>query len=124
MRRFLPARTRKAGHFPASDGKRRTDGGLFSLDGVHPTTVAYGILAQELINVMRLAGVEFRKPDGITVRPDPVRVDFRRLVRRDTLINRPPGNLAPDLHVLGWADEVLQLFRSSIRFDSSFRFDD
>ncbi|HSK27362.1 MAG TPA: hypothetical protein VK894_10685 [Jiangellales bacterium] len=26
----------------------RTDGGLFSLDGVHPTTIGYGILAQEM----------------------------------------------------------------------------
>ncbi len=48
-------------HFLASDGTRRIKGGLFSLDGVHPTTVGYGIVAQELINVMRRAGVEFRR---------------------------------------------------------------
>src|SRR5207342_648545 len=53
----------------------RTDGGLFSLDGVHPTTIGYGILAQEFIKVMRRAGVEFRRPDG-SVRSDPVTVDF------------------------------------------------
>jgi hypothetical protein len=33
------------------DGVRQK-GGLFSLDGVHPTTIAYGLLAQEFINIM------------------------------------------------------------------------
>src|SRR6478609_1423220 len=37
----------------------RTDGGLFSLDGVHPTTIGYGILAQEVIRVLQVAGVVF-----------------------------------------------------------------
>ncbi|MEB3958809.1 hypothetical protein OKJ48_00835 [Streptomyces kunmingensis] len=98
-------------HFLACDGGRRTDGGLFSLDGVHPTTVGYGIVAQELINVMRLAEVEFLRPDGHTPRQDPVLVDFDRLIRNDTLINRPPGNLDSSLRVLGWADEATDLFR-------------
>lgn len=98
-------------HFLAGEGERRTDGGLFSLDGVHPTTVGYGILAQEVINVMRLAGVRFFRPDGSTPRQDPVLVDFDRLIRHDTLINRPPGNLGSALGVMGWADEALDLFR-------------
>ncbi|MDC0766503.1 hypothetical protein [Streptomyces sp. HD] len=102
--------------FLASDGTRRTDGGLFSLDGVHPTTVGYGILAQELINVMRLAGVEFFRPDGVTPRRDPVLVDFDRLVRRDTLLTRPPGSLTSGLGLLAWADEALDLFRRVLRF--------
>lgn len=97
--------------FLAGEAERRTDGGLFSLDGVHPTTVGYGILAQELINVMRLAGVQFFRPDGRTPREDPVHVDFDRLIRNDTLINRPPGNLDSTLRVLGWADEALDLFQ-------------
>lgn len=104
--------------FLTSDGKRREDGGLFSLDGVHPTTVAYGILAQELIGVMRLAGVEFRTPAG-EVRPDPVRVDFARLIRHDTLINHPPGNVTSSLGVIGWADEALDLFQRALRFGRS-----
>lgn len=98
-------------HFLAVEGERRTDGGLFSLDGVHPTTVGYGIRAQEVINVMRLAGVRFFRPDGETLRQDPVLVDFDRLIRHDTLVNRPPGNLGSALSVMGWADEALDLFR-------------
>lgn len=96
------------------DGRRAT-GGLFSLDGVHPTTVGYGILAQELIRVMERAGVQFRMRDG-TPRASPVQVDFDRLIRRDTLINRPPANLTSALGVLGWADEVLDLFGLSLPF--------
>ncbi|POX38041.1 hypothetical protein C3486_24965 [Streptomyces sp. Ru73] len=102
-------------HFLAGDGERRVDGGLFSLDGIHPTTVAYGILAQETINVMRLANVEFRRPDEKTPRPDPVLVDFDRLIRHDTLINHPPGNLTQGLAVLGWADQALDLVRRVLR---------
>lgn len=98
-------------HFLAGKNERRTDGGLFSLDGVHPTTVGYGILAQELISVMELAGVQFLRPDGRTPRKSPVLVDFDRLIRNDTLINRPPGNLDSTLKVIGWADEVTGLFR-------------
>ncbi|WP_406471867.1 hypothetical protein [Streptomyces sp. NBC_01615] len=102
--------------FLASDGTRRTNGGLFSLDGVHPTTVGYGILAQELINVMRRAGVEFFPPHSSTPRPDPVLVDFGRLIRHDTLINRPPGNLTSSLGLLGWADEKLDLLDRALHF--------
>jgi hypothetical protein len=105
-------------HFLAGEGERRTDGGLFSLDGVHPTTVGYGILAQELINVMRLAGVRFFPPHGHTPREGQVLVDFDRLIRNDTLINRPPGNLDSTLRVIGWADEAMDLFQ---RVFSSFR---
>lgn len=96
------------------DGARAT-GGLFSLDGTHPTTVGYGLLAQEIIRVMEVAGVEFRLPDG-TPRPGPVGVDMARLVRRDTLLTHPPGNIGSGLDVLRWADEVAGLFGSALPF--------
>lgn len=91
------------------NGGRRS-GGLFSLDGVHPTTVGYGIIAQELISVMTRAGVQFRSPNG-AARRDPVQVDFARLIRLDTLVTRPPSNLTSGLQVLGWADEALDVLR-------------
>ena len=94
-------------HFLTSDGQGgRATGGLFSLDGVHPTTIAHGILAQETINVMRKAGVGFTGVDGST-RADPVTVDFRRLLLRDTLVRHPPQNVTSTLDVLAWADETL-----------------
>jgi hypothetical protein len=100
--------------FLTADGRGgRAGGGLFSLDGVHPTTAGYGIIAQELIGVMRRAGVEFRRPDG-SARTDPVTVDFDRLLRRDTLVNHPPQNLGSGLKVLAWAEEALDLVRRAL----------
>ncbi len=101
--------------FLTAEHGRRASGGLFSLDGVHPTTVGYGILAQELIDVMVTAGVRFTRPDG-TARVPPVRVDFARLVRRDTLLTHPPANLTSGLGELGWADEALDLFGMALPF--------
>jgi hypothetical protein len=97
--------------FLTGDGKGgRATGGLFSLDGVHPTTVGYGILAQELVSVMTRAGVQFRTPGGAP-RPGPVEVDFDRLLRRDLLVRRPPQNITAGLDLLDWADEALDLLR-------------
>jgi hypothetical protein len=94
--------------FFASGPKGRTDGGIFSLDGVHPTTIGYGILAQELIYVMQQhAGVKFYSSPGGTERTGPVKVGFRRLIARDTLISDPPRSLTSDLKLLGWLDDNL-----------------
>lgn len=102
--------------FLLGDGQGgRASGGLFSLDGVHPTTVGYGVIAQEIVNVMRLAGVEFRHPTG-AVRSDPVTVDFARLIARDTLIRTPPQSVRPGLDMLGWADETLDFVRRALTF--------
>lgn len=101
--------------FLTSDGQGgRASGGLFSLDGVHPTTVAYGLIAQEMINVMRLAGVEFVHGSG-ALRSDPVAVDFDRLILRDSLVRKPPQNVTPGLDMLGWADETLDWVKRALR---------
>jgi len=84
----------------------RTDGGLFSLDGVHPTTVGYGILAQEVISILSSAGVEFRDRHG-SPRTGPITVDFDRLLRADTLVSDPPISITGSLGLLGWLDERL-----------------
>ena len=93
------ARTAAAG--PAG----RTSGGLFSLDGVHPTTVGYGILAQELIRVMELAGVKFYAPDG-NVRQGLTHIDFSALLAEDSLLREPPPSFTSDLGLLGWLDRT------------------
>ncbi len=97
--------------FFTSTPQGRVAGGLFSLDGLHPTTIAYGILAQELIRVMEGAGVAFFSGDGKTPRHSPVTVDFGRLIRRDTLISSPPPSLQSDLAVIGWIDETIDLVK-------------
>jgi hypothetical protein len=93
----------------------RTDGGLFSLDGVHPTTVGYGVVAQEVIRIMELAGVVFRDRDG-NPRTGPVTVDFERLLAADTLLTRPPAAVSSTLSLLGWLDERLDWVRTLLPF--------
>jgi hypothetical protein len=92
--------------FFQSGTQGRVDGGLFSLDGVHPTTVGYGIVAQEMIRVMQRAGVAFRTPTGADRTGDVV-VDWHRLLATDTLISSPPALLDDGLGLLGWLDERL-----------------
>ena len=96
--------------FFASDSNGRATGGLFSLDGIHPTTIAYGLMAQEFMNVMVEAGVTFHRPDGVTPRQPPVEVDWDTLIARDTLISHPPRSLRSDVSLIGWLDQRLDVF--------------
>ena len=86
----------------------RTQGGLFSLDGIHPTTIAYGLMAQEFINVMVDTGVTFynqaREP-----RTPPIEIDFNQLVKQDTLITDPPRSLVADLALIGRLDQDIDI---------------
>lgn len=84
-----------------SDTSGRTQGGIFSLDGVHPTTIIYGILAQEFLTIMQAAGVQFpgTGPQAMqNVRPE---VNFDWLIQRDTLISDPLKSLTDDLKFVG-----------------------
>lgn len=64
----------------AEDGTR-TGGGLFSLDGVHPSTIGYGLLAEVFLTEMQRAGV----PGA-----DPRRVAWQDVIAHDSLLQRPP----------------------------------
>lgn len=57
------------------------NGGLISLDGVHPTTCGYAIVAQEFINIM--------KPHNPGLRD----IDFAEMRYWDTLVSGPPLTL-------------------------------
>ncbi len=100
--------------FRSEAGKGRTDGGLFSLDGIHPTTVGYGIMAQEIIKIMHLAGVKFYKQDGST-RQGEVKVDWRPLIAQDSLISQTPDNIDSVLDFVGGIDKYLNLFSGMLR---------
>ena len=93
--------------FLASGPQGRTAGGIFSLDGVHPTTITYALLAQEFINIMQMAGVKFYEADGVTEQFGPVRVDFSWAIRQDSLISNPLKSITNILKVLGLTDELL-----------------
>jgi hypothetical protein len=96
--------------FFASGPTGRTDGGLFSLDGIHPTTTGYGLIAHEVIQIMNLAQVQFRTPTG-QPKAGPGAVDFSRVLASDTLISRPPTSLSSNLATLGWFDDKLDWVR-------------
>jgi hypothetical protein len=93
----------------------RTKGGLFSLDGIHPTTIAYGIMAQEIIKIMQLAGVKFFESNGRTQRNGEVKVDFQRLIAEDTLISNPPRNLYNVFEIVSQIDNNFNVLSNLLR---------
>lgn len=84
--------------FFQSDASGRTQGGLVALDGIHPTTIGYGILAQEALAVMAHADATL-----------PKQVDFARLVSADTLISNPPRSLTGDLGAIRLINELIDI---------------
>ena len=61
------------------DTKKVTKGGLFSLDGIHPTTIGYGLIAHLYKRTMEDHGVSFDRP-----------LDWDFIIRNDTLVTDPP----------------------------------
>lgn len=87
-------------------------GGLFSLDGVHPSTIGYGIIAHELLVAI---GNATKQPNLHS------RLDWNRIVAADTLVTSPPRCL-PDVEALleivgsyGLLDVVLRAFTQDKR---------
>lgn len=60
---------------------KRIQGGLFSLDGIHPTTIGYGLIAELFLTVMQEAGV----PGA-----DPLRLPWTAVIANDSLLQTPP----------------------------------
>jgi hypothetical protein len=86
--------------FPATDDTGRLlAGGLIGLDGLHPTSCGYGLVAQEFAAVLSGAGVAFPHGD---------RIDFEALRRRDTFVSDPPAGVATALRRI---DRVHRLTR-------------
>ncbi len=54
-------------------------GGVFSLDGIHPTTIGYGLIAHLYKETMESYGIEFDKP-----------LDWDHIISNDTLVTNPP----------------------------------
>lgn len=66
-------------------------GGIFSLDGLHPTTIGYGLMAGVYFQTMVQAGVKFQKP-----------LDWDYIISQDSLITNPPIYLGELRSVLGF----------------------
>jgi hypothetical protein len=97
--------------FTTSDHKGRLTGGLIGLDGVHPTTVGYGIVAREMIRVLEKAGMTFYDRDG-KVRASPINVDWQRLFDKEPLLSCAPASLAEDLGFVGFVMRHVDHLRS------------
>lgn len=54
-------------------------GGIFSLDGIHPTTIGYGLIAHLYKETMEKHGIHFDKP-----------LDWDHIIENDTLVTDPP----------------------------------
>jgi hypothetical protein len=85
---------------------RLIQGGLFSLDGMHPTITGTAIVAHGVLQILRQAGVSTERDD----------IDWDRALEADTLLNDPPPLLS-DLHSLltfldrrGLLSAILELF--------------
>ena len=61
------------------DSRKIYKGGIFSLDGLHPTTIGYGLMANVYRETMRKAGVKFQKP-----------MDWDFIIAQDSLVTNPP----------------------------------
>jgi len=91
--------------FFSSDELGRTQGGLIALDGVHPTTIGYGLMAKEILAVLEHAGAEWAQCKEI---------NMAGLIQRDTLIGHPPPALANIFRAMGWLDRTFDLFASLV----------
>lgn len=77
--------------------------GIFSLDGIHPTTCGYGIIADEFMKVMRAADANI----AATMRP----LDWREIRAMDTLVSAPPYTLDDMFDMLGTLEKFFHMSR-------------
>ena len=82
---------------------KRLSGGLTSLDGVHPTTIGYGIAAEVFLKTMQAQGISGA---------DPMNVDWPGLIAQDRLLRRAP---------VIWQDFLAAAADHSLVWDLLFR---
>ena len=96
--------------FEIGDDGARRQGGLVSLDGMHPTTCGYGLFAQEFVNAIRAH------------EPGVADVDFDEVRSLDTLVSAPPRTLHDAYGMLAALERRLHLSRwLSIEDDDGIR---
>ncbi|MEM7476469.1 MAG: lipase [Planctomycetota bacterium] len=65
-----------------NEGGKRTAGGLFSLDCVHPTSCLYGLMAELFLREMAKQGVEGADPQAL---------NWQEIIAQDSLLRRAPA---------------------------------
>lgn len=89
--------------YSTSEFGKRVGGGLFSLDGVHPSTIGYGLVADMFLREMQEAGL----PNA-----DPARLDWRQVILSDQLLNSAP---------MIWDDVVEVAQNNPLLWDTLFK---
>lgn len=88
-------------YYHADRAGRLRQGGLSSLDGVHPSAIGQGLIAYEFLKVMQAAGVV----DGINL-------DWEAIFKSDTLYS-DPINIMQEIYEHSWlAERILSLIRT------------
>lgn len=89
------------------DTHKISQGGVFSIDGLHPSTIGYGLMADLYYKTMKKNGVNFQKP-----------IDWDFIIENDTLLTNPPYLLVTVrklLHFLSLGrSEKISFFSNSI----------
>jgi hypothetical protein len=86
-------------------------GGIIGLDGVHPTTAGYGLIAHEFMKVMHQAGVQFPDVADPDEGPQP---DWAGILRRDTLLTNLPTHVDGVLALIRKLEEEWDLLTHGI----------
>ena len=68
-----------------TENNERTNGGIFSLDCFHPTTIGQGLIAKEFVSEMKVAGVSHVDP-----KKSDWELDWEMIIKNDTLLEDPP----------------------------------
>ncbi len=76
-----------------------TDGGLFSLDGIHPSVIGQGIIAHEFLKALK----------GNGSAPDQAEINWDRVKKDDTLWNDPLGIL----HDMVEVDQIIDFIKQA-----------
>jgi hypothetical protein len=87
-------------YYHADSNGRLRQGGLSSLDGIHPSAIGHGLLAHEFLKVMGEAGV------------DHTQLDWRTIFENDKLYSKPV-TIMQEIYEHTWlAEKVLSLLRT------------
>lgn len=87
--------------YDIDENGKRVAGGLFGLDGIHPSVIGQGIIASEFLKAMKLAGCA--SPD--------CEIDWQQVILEDSLHQRPIRLM----HEFYGKDWMIGLFTSAIR---------
>ena len=79
-------------------------GGIVSLDGVHPSAIGQALIAREFLKVMKEAGVAGAEPDDIP---------WEAVCRRDKLWKKPLNNMTELYEHETLAEIIIRFMRRS-----------